>query len=111
MGHDATATLSEIEAARQRLQHDIDLLEHRTRRDLRQELVVMGSIAAASGVGVILAVVLARRGLHRRAEHRRAQRQAAVLADVLEEHGLASRPAGPGGLAGAIRAMTGGSGS
>lgn len=93
MGHDATTTLSEIEAARQRLQRDIDLLEQRFRAgsDLRRQAIALGSAAAAAGVGLLVVVAVAGRRLRRRAEHRLAREQAHALADVLQARRLLAR--------------------
>lgn len=90
MGQDATATLSEIEAARQRLQHDVDVLEERLRpgSDLREQAMAMGGVAAAAGVGLLVATGVTRRRLRRRAEQRHARLQADAVADVLEARGL-----------------------
>lgn len=90
MGQDATATLSEIEAARQRLQHDVDVLEARLRpgSDLREQAMAMGGVAAAAGVGLLVAAGVTRRRLRRRAAQRHARLQADAVADVLEARGL-----------------------
>lgn len=86
MGQDATATLSEIEAARQRLQHDVDLLEERVHPDdLRARARQVGIIAAASGLGVVVVTGLVRRRLHHRAEEHHARVQAQALATALDE--------------------------
>lgn len=88
MGQDATATLSEIEAARQRLERDVDVLEERVGRRLREQAIATGRAAAVVGVGVVVVGGGARRRLRRRAERRRARMQAEALADVLEaRHG------------------------
>lgn len=91
MGQDATATLSEIEAARQRLQRDIDVLEQRLRpgSDLRHQAIMVGGAATAAGAGLLVIGGAARRRLRRRAEHRHARVQAEALADVLAARDLA----------------------
>lgn len=97
MGQDATATLSEIEAARQRLQRDVDVLEERLRpgSDLREQAIMMGGATAAAGLGLIVVGGVTRRRLRRRAERRHARVQADAVADVLEARGLAPLRPGP----------------
>lgn len=90
MGQDATATLSEIEAARQRLQRDVDELDRRARpeHDLQEQAQRLGLAAVAAGTGVAAVVALARWRLHARQQHRHARHHAELVADVLEERGL-----------------------
>lgn len=94
MGQDATATLSEIEAARQRLEQDIDELDRRARpeHDLPEQAQRVAAGAIAAGVGLTVLVAVTRRRLHARQEHRHVRLQAEALADVLEERRLAARP-------------------
>lgn len=98
MGQDATATLSEIEAARQRLQRDVDVLDERLRpgSDLRAQAITMGGVAAAAGVGLVVVAGVTRRRLRGRAERRHARVQADAVADVLEARGLALPTPGSG---------------
>lgn len=92
MGHDATTTLSEIEAARQRLQRDVDVLEARLRDgDVRGRLIRLGAVTTAAGLGLFVLTAVTRRRLRWRAERRRDRRQAAALAEALEARGR--RPA------------------
>ena len=93
MGQDATATLSEIEAARQRLEQDIDELDRRARpeHDLPEQARRVGVAAAAAGVGLAMVVGLTRRRWRVHREHRHARLQAEALADVLQERRLAGR--------------------
>ena len=92
MGQDATATLSEIEAARQRLERDIDELDRRARpeHDLPEQAQRLGIAAATAGAGIAVLVGITRWRLHARRQHRHARRQAELLADVLEERGMGS---------------------
>ena len=83
MGQDATATLSEIEAARQRLERDVVVLEDRLGTSLRDQARRTAGIVAVTGVGLLAATGLARRSLHRRAEHRRARLHAEAVAEAL----------------------------
>ena len=94
MGQDATATLSEIEAARQRLQRDIDELDRRARpeHDLPEQAQRAAIAAGAGVVGLVAVYGLTRRGLRSRREHRRARLQAEALADVLEARRRDRRP-------------------
>ncbi|MDX1622240.1 MAG: hypothetical protein R3320_14680 [Nitriliruptorales bacterium] len=87
MGENATETLSEIEASRQRLQQDIDLLQARLPQgdDLTQQAKVAGGVAAAATVGLVLAYIGSKRALKNRRRHKEAQRQADALVDVLAE--------------------------
>lgn len=97
MGQDATATLSEIEAARHRLEQDIDELDRRARpeHDLPEQAQRLAVAAGAGGVGLALAVGLVRRRLRARREHRHVHLQAEALADILEQRRLVG-----GGVAG-----------
>ena len=90
MGQDTTATLSEIEAARQRLQRDVDELDRRARpeHDLPEQARRLGVAAIAAGTGFALLVAITRRRLHVRHQHRHARHQAELVADVLQERGL-----------------------
>ena len=94
MGQDATATLSEIEAARQRLQRDIDELDRRARpeHDLPEQAQRVAIAAGAGVVGLVAVWGLTRRGLRSRREHRHARLQAEALADVLEARDRDRRP-------------------
>ena len=93
MGQDATATLSEIEAARQRLEKDIDELDRRARpeHDLPEQARRLGVAAAAVGVGLAVVTGLTRRRWRVHREHRHARLQAEALADVLEQRRLVGR--------------------
>lgn len=93
MGQNATETLSEIEASRQRLQSDIDVLQQRlpSGDDLAEQMKTVGALAAAAGVGLIVVYVLTKRSISRRSRYRDARRQADALADVLEERGATIR--------------------
>ena len=83
MGQDATETLSEIEAARQRLERDVVVLEDRLGNGLRDQARRTAGVVAVTGAGLLVATGLVRRRLHRRTEHRRAHIQAEAVADVL----------------------------
>lgn len=95
MGQDATATLSEIEAARRRLQRDVDVLDERVQPDdLRERARKMAAVAATGGLGLVVLAAVARRRLRHRAEHRHARVQAEALADALDD--VRSRGRQPG---------------
>lgn len=98
MGQDATATLSEIEAARQRLERDLGVFETRLGNGLREQARRTAGVAAATGAGLLLVTGVVRRRLHRRTEHRRARVQAEALADVLGNRGRVSAHRGQEGL-------------
>ncbi|MDX1657372.1 MAG: hypothetical protein R3343_00990 [Nitriliruptorales bacterium] len=87
MGENPTETLSEIEASRQRLQQDIDLLAARLPEadELERRAKIAGAIAAAAGIGLTVAYVSSKRALENRRRHKEAERQAEALADVLAE--------------------------
>ncbi len=94
MGQDATATLSEIEAARQRLEQDIDELDRRARpeHDLPEQAQRLAVAAAAGGVSLAVVVGLVRRRLRVRREQRHMREHADVLAEVLQQRRLVRRP-------------------
>lgn len=100
MGQNATETLSEIEASRQRLQNDLDVLQQRLPEgdDLIQQAKVVGGAAAAAGVGLIVLYAVTKRSLAERRRHKDAVRQADALAEVLgerqilAEHEIRERP-------------------
>ena len=99
MGQDATATLSEIEAARQRLEKDVDELDRRARpeHDLPEQARRVGVATIAAGSGVALLVAIVRWRLHVRSQHRHARHVAETVADVLQERGgtaVRARPLG-----------------
>lgn len=90
MGQDATETLSEIEASRQRVQQDIDLLTSRLPDgdQLAEQAKIVGGVAAAAGVGLAVLYMTSKRSLAKRRRHREATRQAEALADVLAERDI-----------------------
>ena len=92
MGTDATTTLNEIAATRQRLASDLDELERRVRPDgdLAEQARRLGAAIAAAVMGLLVLVGLSRRGVRRRREHHHAQVQAEALVDLLEQRGWSS---------------------
>lgn len=94
MGQNPTETLSEIEAARQRLQQDIDVLEQRLppADELMEQMKIVGAVAAAALVGGIALYGTAKRSAEQRRLRKEAERQADALADVLAERRLAVEP-------------------
>ena len=96
MGQDATATLSEIEAARQRLERDVDVLEERVRPDdLAERAQKIGAAAAAGSLGLLVIGGVARHRLRQRSEEHHARVQAEALASALDETRASRRPRRP----------------
>ena len=87
MGDNAAETLKEIEASRQRLQHDIDVLSARlpSGHDLETQLRQSALVAAASSVGVIVLYLTVRRLFRSRRRRRDAKRQAELISEVLAD--------------------------
>lgn len=87
MGETPAETLTEIEAARARLQTDLDALEARLpeRDELVEQAKLVGG-AAAGGTLVLTALGIAAARANRRRKHRKHARfQAEALADVLTD--------------------------
>lgn len=90
MGQNATETMSEIEATRQRLQRDLEILESRLpdRDDLAEQAKAVGGAVAGAGVAVTVLYLLAKRKMEKRSRYRDARLQAEALEKVLRKDDL-----------------------
>ncbi|MBW3620033.1 MAG: hypothetical protein KY461_07300 [Actinobacteria bacterium] len=86
MGDNPAQTLSEIEASRQRLESDIDVLAARLpQKDvLADQAKLYGGAAAGAGVGLIALVVAMKKRSATKDRQRQARETAEALAEIMD---------------------------